>query len=178
MTTEKKTKLETDLDELDLKTSPSSSNEVKAEIDLNSQDKLGSPPPKPSKLPTHEDEASIHLLEQSQTEMDEPWMEETLAQLKAASELTEDLSRGVPQDLPQDLSEDLSLEVENESASSSEEEGMLEMTIQGKITLKLKRNSDGQDVLLRFGNGHLQILLSDGMEFKIPMQRKGLKRVA
>ena len=129
----------------------------KKEPDMSSQDKSPT---------SHEEEEALHLMKNPPPSPgDEPWLEETLAHLKASSELS-DLSQA-----ELDSIHDAHHDVHTED-HQSEEDGVIEMSIRGKLTLKLNRNTDGQDVILRFGSTHLQISLSDGTEFKIPVKRK------
>ena len=103
----------------------------------------------------------------SPSHADEPWLEENLRDLKAHVEMASQTAVDTSIDSYDDFHDQLLAD-----------EGVLEMSIKGKITLKLKGELDGQDILLRFGLSHLQIVLSDGMEFKIPMKSKALKKSA
>lgn len=58
------------------------------------------------------------------------------------------------------------------------QEGALTMTLTGNMTLKLKYEYEGQEVLIGFEDHQLKIQLRDGTEFKIPVQRTRLRSVA
>lgn len=64
------------------------------------------------------------------------------------------------------------------NASVTSEEGTLSMTLTGSMTLKLKYEYEGQEVLVGFQDGSLCIQLADGAEFKIPVSRNRAQRRA
>lgn len=57
------------------------------------------------------------------------------------------------------------------TAAGEASEGALTMTLQGNMKLKLKYEYEGQEVTIRFVDQALQVQLSDGTEFKIPVAR-------
>jgi CheY-like chemotaxis protein len=52
------------------------------------------------------------------------------------------------------------------------------LTLAGDMNLKVTYEFEGQEVRIGFTDGALQVTLSDGTEFKIPVRRGGLKKVA
>ena len=65
------------------------------------------------------------------------------------------------------------------SQKTSDQEGSLTMTLQGSMNLKLKYESDGQEVSVAFSNGFLMVTLADGTEFKVPVARtRAVRKVA
>ena len=67
---------------------------------------------------------------------------------------------------------------ESEAESSILDGGILEMTIKGKMVLRLNQGVPGQYLTIRFDSDSLQISMSDGMEFKIPMKSAPHRRAA
>jgi len=55
------------------------------------------------------------------------------------------------------------------SNQQSPDEGSLTISLKGSMTLKLKYEYEGQDVVVGFENGCLNVRLSNGTEFKIPV---------
>lgn len=55
--------------------------------------------------------------------------------------------------------------------ASTTEEGCLQMTLTGNMTLKLKYEFGGQEVTVGFSDHALRVELSDGTEFKIPIRK-------
>ncbi|OFZ81509.1 MAG: hypothetical protein A2583_03940 [Bdellovibrionales bacterium RIFOXYD1_FULL_53_11] len=50
-------------------------------------------------------------------------------------------------------------------------EGCMTMKLAGSMTLKLKYEFEGQEVIIGFADRMLRVILSDGTEFKIPIRR-------
>jgi hypothetical protein len=102
---------------------------------------------------------------------DSPSMEETLGDLK------EDETAG-PNLIDQAIGQS-DVDVEEEESMNSE--GMVEtasdasvsIALSGTMTLKLSYDFGGQEVTIGFVDGALRVELSDGTEFKIPMNRSG-----
>lgn len=61
---------------------------------------------------------------------------------------------------------------------SGEASGSVAVTLSGNMTLKLSYEFEGQEVSISFDDGALQVELSDGTEFKIPVRRNHLRKVA
>jgi hypothetical protein len=63
---------------------------------------------------------------------------------------------------------------------SARDSGTMEMTLQGDMTLRIRYQFEGQEVVVAFHDHALHVQLSDGTEFKIPVARRpaGLRRVA
>jgi hypothetical protein len=70
-------------------------------------------------------------------------------------------------------------EQESDSGSSSHTNGpgqdSLTMMLTGNMTLKLRYEFEGQEIILGFQDHALKVQLSDGTEFKIPLARRTLK---
>ena len=66
-------------------------------------------------------------------------------------------------------------EVVNEEEIMPKEEqgsdGTLSLTLTGNMTLKLKYEFEGQDVIISFADQALCVKMSDGTEFKVPVAR-------
>ncbi len=62
-------------------------------------------------------------------------------------------------------------------AALPEDEGSLRMSLRGRMSLELCYESFDQRVTLSFGESFLTVSLQDGTEFKIPVAKKGSKRV-
>lgn len=122
-------------------------------------------------VPQVEVAAPKEILTPSATAPEEPWLQETyaeMAQLKDSEKSSSSpLLKAVSQE-PQEFEEEF----------EQTEGSLLEMTLSGEITVKLKHGKSGQDVTLRFYSDCLQIQLSDGMEFKIPSKRKDFRKAA
>lgn len=56
------------------------------------------------------------------------------------------------------------------------QEGCLSMTLTGNMTLQLKYECDSQMATISFKQGALVVLLKDGTEFKIPMNKPSYLR--
>ena len=52
------------------------------------------------------------------------------------------------------------------------QEGSLNMTLQGNMTLRLSYEFSGQQVTVAFNDQAIQVQLADGTEFKIPVGQK------
>jgi hypothetical protein len=67
----------------------------------------------------------------------------------------------------------------DESATPSAAEdagGTLTMTLKGNMTLRLKYDFEGQEVVVAFSDHNLKIAMADGTEFKIPVGQGGKKQ--
>lgn len=60
-------------------------------------------------------------------------------------------------------------------SDSSQGGGTLSMTLTGNMTLVLKYDYEGQEVSIGFRDQALELKLSDGTEFKIPVRKSHLK---
>jgi hypothetical protein len=58
------------------------------------------------------------------------------------------------------------------------EGGSVSVNLSGNMTLHLTYEFEGQDVTIGFKDGALQVSLSDGTEFKIPVRRNSLRKSA
>jgi uncharacterized membrane-anchored protein len=58
-----------------------------------------------------------------------------------------------------------------EKHDGNDQAGTLSMTVTGEMKLKLKYEFGGHEVTLKFGDDYLRVELSDGTEFKVPVQR-------
>jgi hypothetical protein len=56
--------------------------------------------------------------------------------------------------------------------------GSVGVTLRGDMTLRLSYEFEGQEVVIGFADGALRVELSDGTEFKIPVRRNPLRKVA
>lgn len=104
--------------------------------------------------------AKAAMLEQITGE--EPWLEETMAQLKNFPG-----ERGSPLDSADDVRD--SLETNQETI------GTLSMSVEGNLNLKLNYGNNGQFLRLSFDELALRIQFSDGTEFKVPIPRDRLR---
>ena len=68
--------------------------------------------------------------------------------------------------------------VHSDETSNEVSEGTLTMTLTGNMTLKLKYDFEGQEVVVGFSNNALKVQMSDGTEFKIPVKGKAYKKAA
>ncbi len=107
-------------------------------------------------------------------DQNEPWLEETLAQLKS-TEIND--SRGALEEETQEMSEMASEEVEEAISDGDEQNGQLSMKIQGKMKIKLNYGL-GQFVSIDFNDSSLRIQFANGMEMKIPTVTKISKKAA
>ncbi len=55
--------------------------------------------------------------------------------------------------------------------------GELTLSLTGDISLRLRYQIEGQDIVIGFKDHALQVRMNDGTEFKIPVRRSGLKLV-
>lgn len=62
--------------------------------------------------------------------------------------------------------------------TDSSSDGELSLTLTGNMTLKLCYQFEGQEVRIGFKDQSLQVTLTDGTEFKIPVRAKHLKLVS
>ncbi|HLD99020.1 MAG TPA: hypothetical protein VJB59_02110 [Bdellovibrionota bacterium] len=108
-------------------------------------------------------------------------------QATAAEESETNMSLdNVESDNAGDFSSDLETEEEVEQrpvrtsapSRAGASEGALTMTLTGNMTLSLKYDFEGEEVIVGFTDHTLKVQLSDGTEFKIPVRRRGLKRAA
>ncbi len=105
----------------------------------------------------------------------------------------------VVESTPESTADSLMSEIENESASEmihelegshtrtadvipiqkgKTTEGMLTMTLSGKMSLQLKYEFSDQAVTLSVLDETLKIQLADGMEFKVPFQRNSYRKAS
>lgn len=113
---------------------------------------------------------------------EEASLEETLGDMKG-EESTGTSLLDTPDDAP-DASEDTAIieaveeeeeqeeEVFMSNPSSGDGDSALTLTLNGSMTLRLKYESDGQEVSITFVDNMLQIRLADGTEFKMPMNKQ------
>jgi hypothetical protein len=66
---------------------------------------------------------------------------------------------------------------EREMAGGAADEGSLTMSIRGNMTLKLKYECDGCEVMVGVQGNALVVQLADGTEFKIPVRGRGSSRL-
>ncbi|OFZ78936.1 MAG: hypothetical protein A2603_14640 [Bdellovibrionales bacterium RIFOXYD1_FULL_55_31] len=154
-----------------------------------------------------EDEPSADAMGEFHASEGDVSMEETLGDLKeeepstgnslldqigteqatAAEESETNMSLdNVESDNAGDFSSDLETEEEVEQrpvrtsapSRAGASEGALTMTLTGNMTLSLKYDFEGEEVIVGFTDHTLKVQLSDGTEFKIPVRRRGLKRAA
>ena len=100
---------------------------------------------------------------------DQP-MEETLGNLKSQEETTEEIT--------EETTEETTEASHEEETTTDSENGELTINLTGNMTLRLKYQYEGQDVIIGFKNHSLQVRMSDGTEFKIPVRRRNLKLVS
>lgn len=87
-------------------------------------------------------------------------LEDTLADLK------EEKSNGGLLDEVESVSD-----AEEVSMSKNSSDGTVSLTLSGNMTLKLKYEFEGQDVMISFVDQALRVQMSDGTEFKVPVTR-------
>ncbi len=80
----------------------------------------------------------------------------------AADHMTEENEMTEPTPMPSKMSN-----VSEENMTP----GCMTMTLQGNMTLKLKYDFEGQEVIVSFEDQSLRVQLSNGTEFKIPVGR-------
>ena len=97
-------------------------------------------------------------------------MEETLGTLKG-DEPTDESPLAGDADPASETDEDSGTE-------SAPENGELTLSLTGNMTLRLKYQYEGNDVMIGFKDHALQVRMSDGTEFKIPVRRRHLKLVS
>jgi hypothetical protein len=124
------------------------------------------------------------ILKEFEGDGEEPWLEETMANLKTAPEkVDQDLPpenheaevQGIEDLGPDQFSQEMSVEEEVQQMIESEdlsEDGSLAMSVSGKLSLKLNHPKSGQSLLIQFGADSVLVRLSNGVEFKAPFQRK------
>lgn len=150
-------------------------------------------PPKLQVVPTEAggNGSEDHFMEEFHSTDDAPSMEETLGDLKeeesSGSSLLDQVgSTEEVQDI-EEKGEVMSAPVNGhdydtvEETPSSGKPGSLSMTLTGSMTLTLKYEYEGEEVVVGFTDHALKVQLSDGTEFKIPVRKKTkgkLKRVA
>ncbi len=118
-------------------------------------------------------EAEEEILEEFTGETDEPWLEETLAHLKAG---LRDGNREIPEQksLLDELVMDEAPPLETPPKSNQKiqevgEGGVLAMTVKGNMTFRLNYGEKGdQSISVTFNSKFIHILLEDGTEVKIP----------
>jgi hypothetical protein len=128
-------------------------------------------------IPAHEVsevEEAESILKEFSGEGEEPWLEETMANLpdnSNESSLLED--RVEPAMEAQELKEEASTQ------ASSHEGGSLTMSVRGNIAIQLKHETSGQFISVGFNQHSIRISVSDGTEFKVPIRPiKNIKKAA
>jgi hypothetical protein len=127
----------------------------------------------PAEAPT---DAEDDMAEFRSGDADSPSMEETLGDLKDDEPSGPNL---IDQAIEQNSDSVDSLEDEsmNDAGNITETETASDATVSialsGSMTLKLSYDFAGQEVTIGFVDGALRVELSDGTEFKIPMNRSG-----
>jgi len=142
------------------------------------------------------------ILKEFSGEGEEPWLEETLANLKPEAESTtgeglldvpseefsgEEGSSGAPDAIgdPEDFEAELAeqrkvvqlIPTKKTQFSTDMDGAILGMTVQGKMTIQLNYE-DALQVTVGFHDDSVLIQLSDGTEFKIPTKRNTSKKPA
>lgn len=99
-------------------------------------------------------------------------MEETLGHLKeedgAAENCIFDETEKTAPAVESSVSPEGEGQMSKQSGSGQDE---LKMTLSGQMKLVLEMQSDGHSVSVSFDSGHLVVEMSDGTEFKIPLNR-------
>lgn len=68
--------------------------------------------------------------------------------------------------------------VEESRKMSSGEEGCLTLSLKGNMKLNLTYEASGKVVTVGFDDEHLTVTLTDGTEFRVPVKRESIKKVA
>ena len=111
---------------------------------------------------------------------DDESMEETLATLKEEDADTEGPLHGDASNEEDDVNEtstDQDTDTETENVTENEN-GELTLSLTGNMTLRLRYQYEGNDVIIGFKDHALQVRMSDGTEFKIPVRKRHLKSVS
>ncbi|MEK6705678.1 MAG: hypothetical protein AABZ06_07805 [Bdellovibrionota bacterium] len=66
---------------------------------------------------------------------------------------------------------------EDKNANANAADSSLTMTLTGNMSLNLKYDCCGEEIVIGFRDDALRLKLSDGAEFKIPLRRKNLRLV-
>lgn len=108
---------------------------------------------------------------------DEPSMEETLGAMKDEEPAEGSLLDVAMEEEPHFEEEEeapieAAFEVPMAKEKSPANEGSLTLSLSGSMTLKLKYEFEGQEVIVGFKDQFLQVTLADGTEFKVPVGRK------
>ncbi len=64
------------------------------------------------------------------------------------------------------------------SSSSTSGDAVVDIRLQGQMALRLSYEFESQEVMIRFESGSLCVELSDGTEFKIPVQARRFRQAA
>lgn len=99
-------------------------------------------------------------------------MEETLAQLgevEAASSILEQMDEQVEAKHKEDAP--MSNPIHGNCNNNDSKDGSLTLTLTGNMTLKLKYEFEGQEVIVSFADQALRVQMTDGTEFKVPVSR-------
>lgn len=102
-----------------------------------------------------------------------------------AQDVVHEIEREIAQELAQEVSVQEVPEGDVMAADNSKEYetgGSLSMTLTGSMSLKLRYEYEGEEVTIGFSDHSLMVQMTDGTEFKIPVNRSKkkttLKRVA
>ena len=125
-----------------------------------------------------EDQSSAEdILKEMGGSSDEPWLEETIAQLNPEGASSENSSESQSEGTKTMSSVNSILADQMEPEEDSEQGGTLSMAIRGKMTIKLNYNQD-QFISISVQNETLSIRLADGAELTIPVRTKSLRKAA
>lgn len=129
--------------------------------------------------------ANPDSMEEFRGSTDDAGMEETLSGLQeepaAGPTLLDQVAPAVQLvQTNEDKGEVMSDRDETQVAAETAESGSLSITLTGNMTLKLKYEYEGEEVVIGFSDHALKVQMTDGTEFKIPVKRKAanLRRVA
>ena len=96
-------------------------------------------------------------------------MEDTLADVKDESE---HLVAAMDETDHEEITMSQDLENDDSTETDGSEDGSLTLSLKGRMTLKLKYECDGQEIVVGFSDGCLKVQLADGTEFKVPVSRQ------
>lgn len=115
-----------------------------------------------------EEPASGGMLADAEEEIPEPTGDDAIeAELAAALAEQKEETVSVTELKPKSRSRST-----NPEPASGGQEGTLTLSLTGSMTLKLRYECEGQEVTIGFSGDALRVELSDGTEFKVPVNRQ------